>query len=237
MDEPGEPASTVPLGGRAIAISAGGFHSCALRADGVVRCWGLGVSGQLGSGSTRSLMDQPGEQPSTVRLGEPAVAISSAAAHTCAILASGELQCWGNDDLEQLGPAARDRRMDAPGEHPARIPLGARVLSLAQGGDAQHACAVIAGGRVRCWGFDNVGQAGSNSTREAIGITAVPLGARAAGVAVGEAHSCAVLVTGVVRCWGRGANGALGSGATRNRMSAPGETPSTVLAGVRLPSR
>ena len=158
-----------------------------------------------------------------MRLGERAVAISSAAAHTCAILASGTLECWGNDDLEQLGPAARDRRMDAPGERPARVPLGARALSLAAGGDAQHACAVIAGGRVRCWGFDAAGQAGSGSAREAVGITAVPLGARAAGVVVGEAHSCAVLVTGVVRCWGRGANGALGSGASRNLMSAPGE--------------
>jgi alpha-tubulin suppressor-like RCC1 family protein len=236
MDEPGEPASTVPLGGRAVAISAGGFHSCALLAGGVVRCWGLGVSGQLGSGSTTNLMDQPRERPSAVRLGNPAVAISSAAAHTCAILRSGALQCWGNGDLEQLGPMARGRRMDAPGEAPARVPLGAKARSLAQGSDAQHACAVIAGGGIRCWGYDNVGQAGSGSSREAIGITAVRLGARAAGVAVGEAHSCAVLVTGAVRCWGRGDEGALGSGATRNLLSAPGETPSTVLRGVRLPT-
>jgi alpha-tubulin suppressor-like RCC1 family protein len=34
------------------AIAVGGFHSCALKTDGVARCWGGNSSGELGDGST-----------------------------------------------------------------------------------------------------------------------------------------------------------------------------------------
>jgi hypothetical protein len=57
------PSSSVPvevfgLSGGVQAITAGDFHSCAL-VGGVVVCWGLGSSGQLGNGSTSPINSAP----------------------------------------------------------------------------------------------------------------------------------------------------------------------------------
>src|SRR5205085_2724305 len=76
--------STVPLGGAATAISAGGEFTCALLTD----------------------------EASTVPLSEPATAISAGGAHTCALLASGAVSCWGNNGFGQLGAGRTDARLD-----------------------------------------------------------------------------------------------------------------------------
>jgi alpha-tubulin suppressor-like RCC1 family protein len=65
-DGPGEmPPPAVDLGGpvASLAMSANGYHTCAVLQDNTVRCWGRGDDGALGYGSTAHVGDAPGEMP------------------------------------------------------------------------------------------------------------------------------------------------------------------------------
>lgn len=63
-DNPGEmPPPDVKLTGNVSQLSLGSRFTCALFSDGSVRCWGLGASGQLGSGSTANIGTTPGDMP------------------------------------------------------------------------------------------------------------------------------------------------------------------------------
>lgn len=94
---------------------------------------------------------------------------------------------------------------------------GAAILAIARGSD--HACAILAGGTVRCWGGNSSGQLGDGTTVASTAAVAVVGIENAIDVTAGNAFSCAVVEAaagdgvGGVRCWGRGASGQLGNGA------------------------
>jgi len=103
------PASVGPvdLGGAAVQISLGNGFSCALMDDGSVRCWGFGNHGRLGTGGTTNIGDD--EVPSSIApidLGGEAVMISTGLEHSCAIMATNHVRCWGRGFYGQLGYAS-----------------------------------------------------------------------------------------------------------------------------------
>ncbi|WP_428261461.1 RCC1 domain-containing protein [Haliangium sp.] len=98
----------VPLGGTAVQVAAGGQHTCALLDTGGIRCWGSGMRGAHGYGTTQTLGD--GETPADyadafgdVNVGGTAVSIATGAFHTCAVLDTGAVRCWGLAQQGQLG--------------------------------------------------------------------------------------------------------------------------------------
>jgi alpha-tubulin suppressor-like RCC1 family protein len=131
-DQPGELGDVLPSvdlgpGTRAVAIAAGAFHSCALLADGSVRCWGYNLYGQLGQGDTRSLGDQPGELgedllPVALGSGRRAVSLVCGSLHVCALLDDRSVQCWGWNQAGALGLADDQPRGDEPGEMGDALP-------------------------------------------------------------------------------------------------------------------
>jgi alpha-tubulin suppressor-like RCC1 family protein len=55
-DEPPSSAGDVDIGGPVVQLAVGaGEHTCALLADGAIRCWGDNSSGQLGYGNTNDV--------------------------------------------------------------------------------------------------------------------------------------------------------------------------------------
>jgi alpha-tubulin suppressor-like RCC1 family protein len=99
-------AGDVPLGGVAVAIDAGGHHTCALLEGGNVRCWGEGSDGQIGYGTQADVGDD--ETPADagdVMVGGVVVEISAGQYHTCARLEGDAVRCWGQGILAQLGYA------------------------------------------------------------------------------------------------------------------------------------
>ena len=100
------PSSRTPvaIGGAAKAVVTGYNHTCALRTDGSVVCWGDNTVGQLGLGNTDNLGDD--ELPDTVGpidLGGVAVQLAAGGNHTCALMADAEVRCWGQNNFSQLG--------------------------------------------------------------------------------------------------------------------------------------
>jgi alpha-tubulin suppressor-like RCC1 family protein len=187
------PASypTVSLGtGRtAIAVALGDTHSCALLDNGAVKCWGTNDRGQLGVGDVfarGAAAADMGDALPAVALGGPARAIAAGGSHTCALLTSGAVKCWGLNDTGQLGQGNTNTIGDQPGELEAlpAVDLGpGRTATAIDVG--VHSCAVLDTGAVKCWGSNTSGELGLGDllTRGAAPGT---MGAALPEVALGE---------------------------------------------------
>lgn len=120
-DDPGEmPPLYVDVGGGASCVVMGYYHACAIMVDGGVRCWGQGGYGRLGNGSNESVGDEPGEMPPpNVPLGGARVVdVAVGFLHTCALVESGDVFCWGQNSAGQLGLGTTESIGDEPGEMP-----------------------------------------------------------------------------------------------------------------------
>jgi alpha-tubulin suppressor-like RCC1 family protein len=105
---------TVPALSGAIGIEAGESDSCALMADGTVRCWGQDSHGELGTGAESACYelgrDEPPYRPAACTLTPTLVPeaagvreIATGGSHLCALEAQGEYRCWGRNTSGELG--------------------------------------------------------------------------------------------------------------------------------------
>lgn len=212
-------ATSEPAGRR---LALGQSHTCAISADGALRCWGDASVGQLGTGTTETVGDDeaPADVPALdLGLGRRARAIAAGDFHTCAIVQGGAVLCWGWNRFGQLGYARTDDLGDdEPIANLPAVDLGPGRAATALAAGANFTCALLDDGSVRCWGGNIGGQLGQGNTAN-IGddekpgsVPAIPLGPgrRAVGIAAGGFHACAVLDDGELRCWGSNAKGELG---------------------------
>lgn len=183
--------SVIPQSVQVRAVSTGWRHSCSLRQDGSISCWGWDNFRQ----------SSPPPQANFT-------AVSAGSNHACALTRDHTIECWGSDDGGQSrSPSGEDFiALDAGGNHncalrqdnsvycwgynfegQARAPVGNDFIKISAGGF--HSCALHEDGRLECWGADNYGQ------------SQVPDGLYAMASA-GEYHTCAVTVEGQARCWG-----------------------------------
>src|SRR5437016_381023 len=151
----------------AIAVTAGGFHTCALLADGTLQCWGRNDEGRLGNGTTAN-----SSTPTTVSGITPA-AVAPGAEHACAILRDGTVRCWGDNNWGQLG---NNSAAGATSTTPATAVTGIATATAASSG-AEHTCALLQDGSLQCWGRNTDGRLGNGTTTNAFTpVTVVGLG-------------------------------------------------------------
>jgi len=154
------PVAVQGLPSAATQIDAGGYHTCALLMDGGVACWGENRFGQLGDGTRTS-------RSSAVRvagLAGPARKVDVGFSFSCALLESGAVQCWGSNELGELGRGfdAKPPAPETPAVPPATVEgLEARVVDLQIAGN--HACAELEDGSILCWGANELGQLGDGT--------------------------------------------------------------------------
>ncbi|MFM7718050.1 MAG: RCC1 domain-containing protein [Actinomycetota bacterium] len=198
-------AVATPDGVAFARIVAGGFHTCALDAEGAAWCWGQDLHGQLGDGATAADRAVPGRvaAPETVRF----VALSAGFNHTCALDADGAAWCWGEGTSGQLGDGATD---DASAPVAVAMPGGVRFAAIDAGN--AHTCALATGGSVWCWGLGIQGVATAFGVSFSPSAFAVGPGEAVVAVGAGGFHSCALLADASVWCWGDDALGQLGDG-------------------------
>ena len=238
------PAEDPPVLAPAMSIAAGFNHTCALRTDGTVACWGSNQFGEpTAPAGVFTTVSAASDHTCALRVDGTAVcwgsyfrgegppggtfkAISAGGQHTCGLRADGEVECWGADSFGQATP-----------------PAGAFAAVAA---DLNHTCGLRRDGTVTCWGnrptllistgeesswFPSSGTFTVITGRCGIEVDGtvdcwlrygdVPEG-RFAAISSGGNHSCGLRPDGTVACWGENAAG---------QATAPSGTFTAVDAG------
>ena len=175
------------------SVSAGDSHTCGVRTDGSVICWGDDHFGKSFAPSGAF------------------VAVSAGDSHTCGVKTDGSVACWGNDEFGMsTAPSGAFASVSAGAGHTCGVRIDGSVAcwgsddfgraTPASGAFASvsagfgHTCGVRTDGSVACWGNDSLGQ------------STAPSGAFAS-VSTGIDHTCAVKTDGSVACWGNNSRG------------------------------
>lgn len=218
------PVKVVGLAG-AESISGGGDHTCAVKTDHTVWCWGNNADGQVGNAELATV--QPNAAPVNIT---NVHAVSAGSGHTCAVTLSDNAWCWGAGSSGQLGDGSSSRSAT-----PLEVKNGQTNTALLGVAEVvaryAYSCALTyAGGLVQCWGFNGYDSVGSADTAQALPVSTALSGTEVYDIGPSSnhgVHTCAVNWTGAVICWGANDQGQLGRGTTT-----PKETADTFVAGL-----
>lgn len=204
--------------GAAPTVEVGTGFACSITSTSGAVCWGANDSGQLGGGTVGGWSLVP-VQVSGLTSG--VVDLAAGSDNACAALTDGSVKCWGDNSQATLGSAPGAPSLSST---PVTIPGISGATRVTVGGFGS-ACAIVAGGVVKCWGY-NLGAAlgvGSGANYLATPTAVVGLPAGATEIAHSGRHGCAV-VSGALYCWGyndgQPTGGVIASGSTVSYNSA-----------------
>lgn len=200
------------------SVSKGDVFACALTSPGrIVYCWGHGEDGVLGSAVTNSRtpirITVPGDG------GDSVIAVSAGATpFVCALRASGQAYCWGQNEAGELGDGTLvSHRL------PSRVRVPRPLVAISAGENT--ACGLTSDGQVYCWGTNEQGQLGVGDSSVHRLPVRVKTDLRFRQISVGAAGGvCAVTMEHQIACWGRNDGGQLGT-ADDSTLLAPRVTP------------
>ncbi len=189
-----------------VQVESGNLHSLGVTSNGALYCWGNDFNGQCGHGISYFYPDSPYAVP-TFTSG----VIDAAAGddHSCVLLSNRSVRCFGGNDEGQLGDNST-----TDSTTPVFVSGISSAIAIDSGG-GDFTCALLNGGAVQCWGSNDYGQLGNNTTVDS-SVPVLVQGLTARSISVGRYHACAVTTTGAARCWGRNVNGSLGNGSRTN---------------------
>ena len=198
----------------ATAVSAGGSHSLALTADGMVWSWGCNIAAQLGDG-TKINRAVPAQ---VVDLND-VVAISAGNMHNLAVKGDGTVWAWGANLDGELGQEVIRKENTADlRPNPVQVPGLTGMVAVAAG--QGFSLALKSDGTVWAWGRNFNGELGGGNYDSKEGV-ANPKPAQVKGlanisaVAAGSEHALALTSDGAVWSWGSNSRGPLGQPALR----------------------
>mgnify|MGYP002620789695 CR=1 FL=1 len=201
------------------SVAVGSDHSCGIKTDGSLWCWGSNARFQLGTLPS----DAISESFLPVRIGAANdwTQLSLGSQFSCGIRTSGteqDLYCWGDNTHGQLGadPAGASEL-----QTPTPLSSANEWASVAAG--TRHVCAISTLQDLYCWGHNASGQLGHGDTvdthQHELQTIAPEVGIKWAAVSAGEDHTCAIQDEGSLWCWGNNATGQLGAGNTQHFAS------------------
>ena len=173
-----------------IQVSAGGYHTCGLKTDGTLACWGSNGYGQVTS------------PPGTF------IQISAEGSYTCGIKTDNTVACWGENDEGQANhPSGTFTQVSAGNQHTCGIQTDGTVVCWGANDLGQatppagtftqvsagflHTCGIKTDGTLACWG-DNWND------------QATPPTGSFSQVSTGFGDTCGIKTDGTLACWGFG---------------------------------
>ncbi len=134
--------------------------------------------------------------------------------HTCAVVATGAVWCWGSDEFGQLGnDPAFGVGVASATPVPVALPAGRTATAVSAG--PAHTCASLDDGTAWCWGRDEQGELGNDIQLVSSGVPVrvpLPSGRVVVSISAADQHSCAALDDGSAWCWGTEGSGEIGDG-------------------------
>jgi alpha-tubulin suppressor-like RCC1 family protein len=210
----GTPMAGVTL----VQVSAGWLTSCALGSNAAVYCWGDNSYAELGDDNSASSDVPVAVYTGGVLSGVPIASISAGWVGACALSTAGAAYCWGYNYAGELGDG-NATSIGSTSDVPVAVTdsgvLSGVTLTQVSDGLAQ-VCALSTAGAAYCWGDNNAGQLGDNSTTD----TTVPVAVTTSGalsgvtltqVSAGVFYTCTLSGAGTSYCFGLGTDGELGN--------------------------
>ena len=225
--------------------------SCVLLDSGTAECYGVNTYGQMGDGTNanpvayQTVLNPAGTGPLTGIADLTVGRESNTGAYVCARLTDGTADCWGVNDVGQLGVGTTTGPQVCQfGSGCSNLPVQVRnssntgpltgIAEIQAGSD--DVCARLADSTMTCWGLNSSGKLGDGTTTTRSlpvqvrnGSNTSPL-SNVTGIATGANQTCAALGDGSATCWGDNSYGQLGNGTVTNSL-----LPSVVTGGVILP--
>lgn len=149
--------------------------------------------------------------PNSAQAANKFISIGTGALHSCALNADGEVYCWGNNEVGQLGQG----NTGDPSLVPIKVPGLGKVSQLSVG--AVHTCALSLG-KAFCWGQNGNGKLGSGSDAQSNSPVVVKDLESIIQISANRLSTCAVTSSKSVYCWGDNFAGMLGTGDTKGSL-------------------
>ncbi len=172
-------------------VEVGGLHTCGIKTNGALYCWGDNTSSKVGDGSTTQR-----NSPTAIDVGTVYVDLSVGLNHACGITDTGVLKCWGHSGGGQAGTGSTTTVTT-----PTVVDAGVTYRKVAAGG--QNTCGITTAGAMKCWGEGNSGANGDGTqfTDRPTPVAIDPTETYSE-VSIGWRHVLAVTTSGVLKGWG-----------------------------------
>lgn len=217
------PAIVPTLSGNVVALAGGlAAHSCAVKGDGTVWCWGLNTRGALGHnpGGSGDVLDAGMAwcNPTPAQVGGMLTGVDAASTGSgvsCAHKTGTGWLCWGNQGHGALGTGgASDTSNHATPAAVSVVPGGAVLLATGW----ETPCATDTSGKLFCWGRNDWGAIGNGTFTGSSCESGVPCHTDAVAALAGAAELAATggemavvkKPDGTVWAWGANADARLG---------------------------
>ena len=201
------------------SISAYSFSTCVIASDNQAYCWGGNYDGQLGDNSTTSSPIPVAVYTSGVLSGKTILLITAGGGHVCTIASDNLAYCWGSNS-GTYGEIGDGSGISTP------IPVDVDTSGTLSGKTVKYIasyCLVASDYNAYCWGDNNYGQLGNNSTTGSHSPVAVyKSGAlnnkTVKSIASYYGDACVIASDNQIYCWGRNNYGQLGINSTSNSL-------------------
>jgi alpha-tubulin suppressor-like RCC1 family protein len=170
--------------------------------------------------------DGPGDQDFDWSVHSVFTQLACGLYHTCALTCNGKVYCWGADDQGQLGNGVSIGSSSLPVTVDTSALAGEKTfIQITTGGE--HTCALTSGGRVFCWGSNQVGQLGdgggvnNSHLPVAIDLSNITGEKSFKYISARGRHTCGITGQGDLYCWGNDTYDQLGNGSGANSSPRP----------------